>query len=82
MCSVASSETVVVLLRLSKKCFITESTRTAEHRGISCRTGRPLTAPPHSAIRLHCEQVHDVPVKADNFSIIDSTQNTVSLSEY
>ena len=42
-------------------------------------TGRPLTAPPHSAIRLHCEQVHDVPVKADNFSIIDSTQNTVSL---
>ena len=37
------------------------------------------TEPPHSAIRLHCEQVHYVPVKADNFSIIDSTQNTVSL---
>ena len=53
--------------------------RTAEHKGISCRTGRPLTAPPHSAIRLHCEQVHNVPVKADNFSILDSTQNTVSL---
>ena len=53
--------------------------RTAEHKGISCRTGRPLTAPPHSAIRLHCEQVHDVPVKAENFSILDSTQNTVSL---
>ena len=53
--------------------------RTAEHKGISCRTGRPLTAPPHSAIRLHCEQAHDVPVKAENFSILDSTQNTVSL---
>ena len=53
--------------------------RTAEHKGISCRTICPLTAPPHSAIRLHCEQVHDVPVKADNFSIIDSTQNTVNL---
>ena len=39
----------------------------------------PLTAPPYSAIRLHCEQVHDVPVKNDNFSITDSTENKVSL---
>ena len=35
--------------------------------------------PPHSAIRAHCEQTHGVLVKQENFSILDSAENLVSL---
>ena len=55
--------------------------RTAEHKGISSRTGRRLAVPPppHSAVRLHVEEVHDAPVRSEDFTILDSSNNPVSL---
>ena len=53
--------------------------RTAEHKGVSVRTGAPLSTPPHSAARAHCEQTHGVQVEHVNFSILDSSENLVSL---
>ena len=53
--------------------------RTAEHKGISSRTGRRLAVPPHSAVRLHAEEVHDAPVRSEDFTILDSSNNPVSL---
>ena len=53
--------------------------RTAEHKGISSRTGRRLAVPPHSAVRLHTEEVHDAPVRSEDFTILDSSNNPVSL---
>ena len=47
-------------------------TRVAEHRGLSARTGQPLSQPPHSSIRDHAVTAgHDI--KPSDFSIAFST---------
>ena len=47
-------------------------TRIAEHRGLSYRTGVPLTSPPHSSIRDHAFSTgHDI--STNNFKVIFST---------
>ena len=55
--------------------------KTAEHKGISNWTGRLLAVPPppHSAVRLHTEEMHDAPVRSEDFTILDSSNNPVSL---
>ena len=54
------------------------STRVAEHRGVSVRTGQPLTKPPQSAIRSHCDILnHDF--TPDQFSIVASDNSPISL---
>ena len=46
-------------------------TRIAEHRGLSYRTGVPLTSPPHSSIRDHAFSTgHDI--STNNFKVIFS----------
>ena len=54
-------------------------TRMSEHQGISSRTGHPLSQPPHSSIRLHCEEACSCLPNRANFSIIDSDSNPTSL---
>ena len=49
-------------------------TRIAEHRGLSPRTGYPLTNPSHSSIRTHAETTgHEI--KTSNFKIVLSTNS-------
>ena len=53
--------------------------RTAEHVGVSSRTGRSLTSPPHSSIRDHSDRAHSAAVKTESFKILDSESNPVRL---
>ena len=52
--------------------------RASEHRGISSRTGMPLTKPPQSSIRDHCEQCSGDVLFSD-FSIISSHSGWLDL---
>lgn len=56
----------------------TLKTRIAEHLGRSFRTGRPLSCPAHSSIRLHSERC-DHTVSPDNFNILISAKSTLDL---
>ena len=53
-------------------------TRVAEHRGTSSRTGYPLTRPPQSSVRNHCESC-GVDVHIDNFQIVSGSESLVGL---
>ena len=53
--------------------------RTAEHRGVSHRTGRHLATPPHSSIRLHSETTCPGPVDLSDFTIVSSASNVHDL---
>ena len=53
--------------------------RTHEHIGISYRTKLPLCNPSFSAIREHCESVHGVRPKFEDFSIIGKSNDPMSL---
>ena len=52
--------------------------RSAQHRGVSHRTGRFLAKPVKSSIREHCES-EDHRFSYDNFSILDTAQNKLDL---
>ena len=52
--------------------------RVSEHAGKSCRTGRHLACPPHSAIREHAEQC-DVPISLNSFRVLDKCKDFYSL---
>ena len=56
-------------------------TRIAEHRGLSARTGKPITRPLFSSIRDHCiSENHDL--KTVNFSILSrSNRNDLKIIE-
>ena len=54
------------------------STRVAEHRGTSARTGHLLVSPPFSSIRLHSEQC-TCDVSLDSFEIVSSENSVLSL---
>ena len=54
-------------------------TRTCEHRGLSHRTELPLGAPPHSAVRLHCENVCGALPRTSGFKIIGHDPNFITL---
>ena len=56
-------------------------TRIAEHRGLSARTGKPVTRPLFSSVRDHSiEFNHDL--KTDNFQILaHSNKNDVKIVE-
>ena len=54
------------------------STRIAEHRGISVRTGHLLTSPPFSSIRLH-SNVCSCDIDLLSFSIVQSNKSLLSL---
>jgi hypothetical protein len=47
------------------------STRIAEHKGVSSRTGRAMTNPLHSNIRNHANE-RDHPIHVNNFKIISN----------
>ena len=49
-------------------------TRIAEHKGLSSRTGKPLTHPPFSSIRDHC-LLYGHGLESKNFSIIHKCEN-------
>ena len=54
-------------------------TRIAEHKGLSPRTGKPVSNPLHSNIREHClETGHHF--KEENFKIINSAKNRFELN--
>ena len=53
-------------------------TRIAEHLGRSFRTGRPLSRPPHSSIRIHSEEC-DHTVSPDDFTILGSASSVLDL---
>ena len=53
--------------------------RTSEHEGRSHRTGALLACPPHSAVRDHSEHTCHSRVNKNDFSIIASASNPVSL---
>ena len=54
------------------------STRVAEHRGTSVRTGHLLVNPPYSSIRIHAEQC-SCDIELENFKIVASENSTLSL---
>ena len=54
------------------------SARIAEHRGVSHRTGQPLSKPPFSAIRDH-SVAKDHPISKGGFSILGSQQTDMDL---
>ena len=54
------------------------STRVAEHRGTSARTGHLLVHPPFSSIRLHSNQC-TCHVNLDSFKIVSSENSALSL---
>ena len=53
--------------------------RVSEHRGISPRTGIPLSSPSHSSVRAHAEQTCSAPVRASDFSILCNSPDKTSL---
>ena len=52
--------------------------RTLEHRGLSFRTGLPLTTPPFSAIREHSLN-KDHPYTSQDFTILGQTSDRLDL---
>ena len=56
----------------TNRCF---QIRIDEHRGISTRTSRILTKPPHSSIRDHCLNIHGLNPQTKDFKIIDYSSN-------
>ena len=52
--------------------------RMAEHKGISSRTGKPLTSPPYSSIRNHAHTCKS-PISDSCFRILKSTMNPLDL---
>ena len=54
------------------------TTRVAEHRGVSPRTGDPSESPPFSSIRLHSDQC-SCEIILNNFSIVCSNSSPLSL---
>ena len=54
------------------------STRVAEHRGVSVRTGHLLVRPPYSSIRLHSDNC-TCDVTIDNFTIVSSDNSILGL---
>ena len=54
------------------------STRVAEHRRTSVRTGHLLVNPPYSSIRIHAEQC-SCDIELENFKIVASENSTLSL---
>ena len=55
------------------------ATRTAEHAGVSVRTGRPLTQPPESHIRDHLLSCNGPQVNLKHIDIIGTCQNKTEL---
>ena len=55
------------------------ATRTAEHAGISVRTGRPLSQPPQSHIRDHLLSCNVPQVNLKHIDIIGTCQNKTKL---
>ena len=53
-------------------------TRRLEHMGRSIHTGRPLSNPPYSNIRIHSEE-HDHPLRHTDFKIVSSFPDQQSL---
>ena len=53
-------------------------TRVSEHKGVSCRTGRMLSTPPHSNIRDHVYSCNS-PLTIDNFNILNFCNNSSDL---
>ena len=54
------------------------NTRVSEHKGVSCRTGRPLTSLPQSSIRDHSHEC-DTPINISNFKIIGTSNHEIDL---
>ena len=54
------------------------STRVAEHRGTSVRTGHLLVNPPYSSVRIHAEQC-SCDINLDQFKIVASENSSLSL---
>jgi hypothetical protein len=52
--------------------------RIAEHAGVSFRSGRPLSHPPHSSIREHSEKC-SCNISIDSFTILGSAKNELDL---
>ena len=52
--------------------------RTAEHRGLSARTGRPISSPSFSAIRTHSEHMNH-PFSISDFKILHKARNSFDL---
>ena len=51
-----------------------------EHKGVSFRTGRPLTSPNPSAIRHHCEGCNGIgDISLKNFDILSCNKNLVNM---
>ena len=55
------------------------ATRTAEHAGVSVRTGRPLSQPPQSHIRDHLLSCNGPQVNLKHIDIIGTCQNKTEL---
>ena len=55
------------------------ATRTAEHAGVSVRTGRPLSQPPQSHIRDHLLSCNGPQVNLKHIDIIGTCQNKSEL---
>lgn len=53
--------------------------RASEHAGVSYRTGKQLTTPPHSAIQDHC-RITGHTFDSDNFNILKINKNPFELS--
>ena len=53
--------------------------RISEHCGVSFRTERPLSRPNFSAVRSHCEEIHGMQPKPENFSIIKKVNDEINL---
>ena len=56
----------------------TLGSRVAEHTGVSVRTGKRLSTPPHSMIRPHAEGCHR-PVSVDDFRVLTTASSPLDL---
>ena len=50
-----------------------------ESNWTSISGAHPPPPPPPSAVRLHTEEMHDAPVRSEDFTILDSFNNPASL---
>ena len=55
------------MLVLPKKTLLS---RVHDHKGVSIRTGRPLSSPQFSAIRSHCETTCSNNISTSDFKIL------------
>ena len=55
------------------------ATRVAEHRGVSVRTGYPLSAPPFSSIRNHNDNCSSCQIEINSFKIVGSDNSIFGL---